>query len=76
MPDIAMCIGATCPDRYSCYRHTATSSGEDQSYGDFPTERVLGTACDGYWPKKIYPTNEVKRNEQNIHRADGHRDHR
>jgi len=35
MPDISMCKNQDCPSRERCYRFTAKSRGDNQSYANF-----------------------------------------
>ncbi len=48
MPDISMCLGIDCPDKYDCYRFMAIAS-EMQSYSTFEYNKKT-QIC-----KKFYP---------------------
>jgi hypothetical protein len=56
MPDISMCSGSfgayICPNKDTCYRHTAEPNPLRQSYfGTLPYDKDAGY-CDYYWPDK------------------------
>ena len=48
MPDITMCRDRDCARRLACYRYTAQSDGEWQSF--FTASPRTGNDCTFFWP--------------------------
>lgn len=52
MPDISMCKNNTCPSRKSCYRYTAETNPNRQTYNLFEVKKGKDK-CLYYWDKEI-----------------------
>ena len=54
MPDISMCLNASCPLQKDCYRYTAPPNPYRQSYAGFKfTEENGKPKCENFWSNKI-----------------------